>query len=574
MKILKFFKQFLLEYKKSILIVLLIKILLMLIPFLFPLFMKIIIDDGILSKNYYYVVLGVFGTFVGVIVRQIILIFSFRFEDKVSSNVIYTLRRKMSEKLLSESVSYFEKKNQGDLLTILNSDTERVENFAINTSYEIVLNFIKLIISIIILFFISWKLAIITFLPISIFPLAQKLFIKKLKNCSDQERESTAALTDIFQQTFSNIFIVLSYNLKDQILHQIKKYSSKLTAVRVKSATYSGLIGLFVESILEISTGFIVFLVGGYYVINNSLQLGSLLAFSYYLGYTISPVSFFYRINSTLAQINASFDSVSQILEIEPKIKNSGKAVLLTNYNKDIYFENVKFSYEKKKYILDKCNFKIRQGSMVAICGISGAGKSTIIKLLLRFHDVENGIIRIGESNIKGIDLKSLRSFFSLVPQDSYFFNKTIWENFKIIKPNVTQSEIDKYIKLVGLNNKIKSLEKGYQTIMGDQGIQFSGGERQRFSIVRALLRDSPVIIFDEATSQLDTLNEKNILTIIKEINEKSNKTIIMVAHKLSTVRKFKEILLLHEGKIAEIGSHKDLINKKKRYFNLWEESL
>ena len=572
MKIQKFISSFLPEHKINILTVMLLKIIVTIIPFVFPFILKIIIDEGILKNNFFILLIMALFFFVTVVIRQTLLIFTYRLETKVSTGVVYSLRKKITETLLSLSLSFFEKSEIGDLLTVINSDTEKVESFAINTLYQIFINSISLIFASFFLFIISWKLSIICVIPILIFPLIRTIHLKSIKNLSHLERSSTSQITEIFQQCFSNIYLVLSFNLKPFILNLVNIHSEDLAKWKIKKDTYHGLIGLYIETIIQISTTIFVYCIGGYFVIKNHIELGSLIAFGYYLSMLVNPIGFLYRIRPTLASVNSSFDSITKILEQKPEITESPDAKDIELKNYDIIFQNVNFSYQAVNPLFKKLNYTFQSGKLIAVCGDSGSGKSTLIKLLLRFNNLKEGDIFIGNQNLKLLSLKSLRSYFSVVPQDAFFFNKSIWENFVIIKPDLTIRELDRYIEMVGLKVKIDSLENSYNTIMGDRGSLFSGGEKQRLSIARALIRNSPVIILDEATSQLDINNEKTIIELLKKINKLTGKTIIMVAHRLSTICEFDEIIVIENYSITESGSHNELLTKKGKYYQLWEQ--
>ncbi len=569
----KFINLFIPEHKTNIMIVLILKIMITIIPFLFPLYLKIIIDNGILTKNLRTLLIVSSIFFLTVIIRQVILIFTYRFETRVSTGVVYSIRKKITENLLSRSISYFEKSEIGDLLTVINNDSEKVESFAINTFYQIVLNSLSLMIALFLMFFVSWKLSLLCLIPVIMFPIIRSVHSNSIKNLSQIERTTLSKITELFQQSFSNIYLVLSFNLKPYIINNINQYSNELAKCKIKKDTYHGLIGLYVEAILEISTTIIVYCVGGYLVIKKQIGLGSLMAFGYYLSMSINPIGFLYKIKSTLANVNASFDRITIILEEKPEIIDSPHAVNISFGNDDIAFKNVSFSYNESNPLIENFTYTLHAGKMHAICGDSGSGKSTLIKLLLRFHDLNNGEIVIGEHNIKHYSLNSLRSYFSIVPQEAFYFNKSIWENFQIVKPDLTQTELDKYIEMVGLKTKFDSLENAYDTIMGERGILFSGGEKQRLSIARALLRNSSVIILDEATSQLDGYNEKLIIDLLKKINQITGKTIIMVAHRISTICEFDEIVVLENCSLVESGSHEELLAKKGKYYQMWNQT-
>ncbi|MDD4157159.1 MAG: ABC transporter ATP-binding protein [Candidatus Cloacimonetes bacterium] len=573
MKIFKFFKMYLKEHLYGIYLILFFKIILTVLPLFFPFCTKNIIDLGILRSDVSTTLFWASMFMAIVCVRQLILIFFWRIETNINTKIIFSLRKKITQKLFKQSISYFEKKEQGELLTIINNDTERVENFALRTFYEIVLSMITFVIVLVIVFRLNIILALISLMCISIFPLFQRFFVGKFRENSAKEREALSKITSTFQQMFSNVYIVLSYNLQNKLLDRLDKPNNDLITSRINNETYGGIISLLIEMVLQFPLTIVTYGLGGYFVITGKMELGGLIAFSLYLSYLVSPISFFYRLKTSIAQINASFEKLEEVLSIPETQNENDNFDILAKEQYLIKFDNVSFSYSENTKVFKDFSLVLKPGCMVAICGNSGAGKSTLIKLLLRFHNVDLGNIFINGKDIKQYKLSSLREYFSIVPQESYFFQDTLLENFKIVKDDVTEEELDKYAEMTGLLDKIHSLPDKYNTDMGDKGNYFSGGEKQRLSIIRALLNNSPVIILDESTSQLDAGNERKLLETLKLINQEYQKTIIMVAHRLSTISKFNEIIVINNGEIVENGNHQNLMDKKAYYYQLWKET-
>lgn len=328
MKIYKFMKRYLKEQFKNLLTVLSFKIVLMILPLLFPICTKIIIDSGILKNDLHTTIKWAF-IFLGIVfIRQIIAIFSWRVEARVNTEIVYSLRKKVSSVLLKQSISFFEKKEQGELITVLNEDTERIESFAIGTLYQIILNILTFIVATYLLFTLNYKMALITIGLVSIFPLFQRLFVEEFRETSIVERRSLSKITSLFQQMLSNIYIVLSYNLQKRMLSDLHKPSMDLIKARVKSETYGGIISMFIEVVLQVPLTVIVYGLGGYYVIKGQMQLGSLIAFSAYISYLLSPIGFFYRLKTSLVQVGASFDKISAVLESEPEVVEAPNSTL------------------------------------------------------------------------------------------------------------------------------------------------------------------------------------------------------------------------------------------------------
>ncbi len=307
-------------------------------------------------------------------------------------------------------------------------------------------------------------------------------------------------------------------------------------------------------------------------VISQKISVGDFVminAFMMQLFLPLNFLGFIYReVRVALVNIEKLFD----LLATKPSVTEKSDAIPLKEFHDTIYFESVHFTYDHKRPILQGLSFQIEPKQTVAVVGSSGAGKSTIAKLLLRFFDTTQGRILFGKVPIENYTLTSLREHIGVVPQDTVLFNDTIFENIRYGRPNASDDDVQKAIELAHLNQFIEKLPEGKDTLVGERGLKLSGGEKQRVSIARALIKNPPILIFDEATSSLDSRSESSILAAIDEIS--TQYTSLIIAHRLSTIINADKIIVLEEGKIIEQGTHQELLKQKATYFDLWQSQL
>lgn len=303
-------------------------------------------------------------------------------------------------------------------------------------------------------------------------------------------------------------------------------------------------------------------------VIAGEMTLGDLAMVNAFMIQVFIPLNILGFVYREIKRCLADVESMFKLLNVEPRIADTEDAIELSQNADGISFNNVDFSYQKERPILKNVNFVVQPGEKVAIVGPSGAGKSTISRLLFRFYDPSAGTIKIGEKDISQVTQESLRKAIGVVPQDTVLFNDTLIENIRYGRPDATQEEIDKAVELAYLKPFIKSLPKGYETQVGERGLKVSGGEKQRIAIARAILKNPRLLIFDEATSSLDSESEKAILKALKKVA--ADKTTLVIAHRLSTIVDCDRILVLKEGKVIEQGNHQQLLENKGEYAHLW----
>ena len=313
----------------------------------------------------------------------------------------------------------------------------------------------------------------------------------------------------------------------------------------------------------------IVLVCGGIEVIKGGWTTGAFMAFIAAVFSAYQPLKNFAQVNSTAQQAVTASERIFEILDQKPTIVDKPNATILAPFSKEISYQNVNFYYEKDKDILKDISFKIPIGKTVAFVGSSGSGKTTITNLLLRFYDVTSGKICIDGADIKDVTLESLRAQIGVVSQDVLLFNETIKYNISYGKENATDEEIEAAAKAANAHNFISNLPNKYNTIVGERGMKLSGGEKQRIAIARAMLKNPPILILDEATSALDTESEKLVQEAIETLMK--DRTVILIAHRLTTVKNADQILVLDKGKIAETGKHQELLDKNSVYAKLYK---
>jgi len=465
------------------------------------------------------------------------------------------------------SMSYYHDKQTGQLMSRVINDTGTFESLIAHALPEVTTNILTIVGVLVILLTINPLLTLFVCIPIPIIA-AVSMLPRLMRKHFSQSQARIAELNAILQDNFSGIKEIQVFNKQEQESQKVRNKSTQQVTSLTKALLYVGILHPAVGLISTLGT-IIVLIAGPLIAVKTGLNISDVVAFLLYLNLFYAPAATLTRIVEDVQLGLAGTERVFEILDVEPDIKDSPDAIKVGRLSGQIEFRDVTFSYQDDITVLERISFEAKAGQMIAIVGPTGVGKSTISGLVARFYDPTSGSITMDGIDIKDMTLESLRSQLSLVLQDVFLFNGTISENIAYGSEGATPEEIEEAAKIACIDEFIESLPEKYDTVIGERGVRLSGGQKQRLSIARSVLRNSPLLLLDEATSAVDTETEREIQNAIGKIIGK--RTLIVIAHRLSTIKKADLIIALQDGKIAECGSHEQLIAKGGMYAALCE---
>ncbi|MDP3042399.1 MAG: ABC transporter ATP-binding protein [Candidatus Omnitrophota bacterium] len=484
----------------------------------------------------------------------------------IGQRVVRDIKSQLYAKIQSLSLDYFTHKRGGELMSRITNDVKIVENAVSYGSTDLIYQSLQVVIFAVVIFFIYFKMALVAFVFLPLISLPIIKVGKALRKLSKRSQEKIADTNSLLYETIMGARIVKAFNMEEYEVNKFNQVNADYYKISMKSIKRTLLLNPSTE-FLGVIAGVLVFFWGGREVIAGRLSFG---VFGLFLGSLLSLIRPFKKISQVNAlnqQAMAASERIHEVLDTEASVKEPQPAKILSGFKKDIRFNDIWFSYADTQ-ILKGINLDIEYGQMLAIVGPSGSGKSTLVDLIPRFYDPQNGAVLIDGVNIRELSLKSLRSQVGIVNQETMLFNDTIRANIAYGKPNASLAEIEEAARKAHAHDFILNCPQGYETVIGDRGVMISGGERQRIAIARALLKDAPILILDEATSQLDSTSER----IVQEALDRlvSGRTVFMIAHRLSTVRKANRIVVLDKGSIVEQGTHIELLEKNGLYKRLY----
>ena len=538
-----------------------------------PLLLKKIIDKGIMEKD------------INILLRFVVIYFLIQLMSILIEfilNYIYSLMRnsvaiKIRLKILKHisdlSGNYYTNKKTGNVLSIIQSDIDAIERLDAELVFSLVKDFFTAIAALYFMIRLQLDLFLLVVVLQLLLFLLQRIFTKKIHANISKIRKEYGEITNVVQEYVLNIMsVVISKSRKFFISDYIKR-ERKMIYKNIKTdMLYSGNISVAIA--INSAITMILYGYGGYKIISGNLTLGTLLAFQSYSAMLLGPCMSIVNANNRIQQAKVSVDRVYSLLDEKSEITDIKDSIILNKGNiEKIEFSNVSFSYtsceKNDAYILKNLNLVFSKGSICALVGNSGCGKSTIINLLYRLWDVDSGSILIDGNNIKSVNLNSLRKHISIVTQDCIIFDATIKENICLGK-KISDEHLRLICDKVGLSEYISGLKEGINTKIGERGVKISGGQKQRIAIARTILNDSDIIVLDEATSALDNISQSNIIKNLK--GYLNNKIVVIIAHRLSTIRDVDNIYVLNDGKVIDKGNHESLLihsdQYKKLYYN------
>ncbi|WP_320163545.1 ABC transporter ATP-binding protein [uncultured Trichococcus sp.] len=535
-----------------------------------------IIDEGLLQQDL-PVLIRLIGLSFGVlIIANLISVVESYVNVWMAENITFDMRNKMYSHLQRMSHRFFTTSKQGDIITRMTSDIGGVQSVLTGTWTNILQNLATLTVALVTMYTKSPLLATIGIVVVPLFILPTKRVGKRRWEITLESRKHNDDINQILNETLSvsgqllsKLFVTEAYEFE-----RYQEANKQMIRLNIKES----MAGKWFRVVINVFTNIgpmLIYLVGGILIIeygNTDLTIGDITVMVALLGRMYGPVNSLLNIQVDVIRSMALFDRIFEYFDLPVEIDNDPQALSPESFTGELVFEDVSFHYDPDQPILNDVSFELKPGSSVAIVGPSGAGKSTIINLIPRLYDVTGGRILLDGIDIRKIDLAYLRQHIGVVTQDTYLFNGTIRENLLYAKPDATQAEIEKACSEANIHDFISGLPKGYDTIVGNRGMKLSGGEKQRLSIARIILRKPGLIIFDEATSSLDSISEHAIQEAIEPILAKS--TSLIIAHRLSTILSADEILVLEKGKIVERGDHETLVKKGGIYTTLYETQM
>ena len=480
--------------------------------------------------------------------------------------LISKLRVKVQKQMLSLPISFFDNNKSGALVSRIMTDVEGVRNIIGTGLVQLFGGSITAIISLLLLLNISVELTLLVLTPVLLFAVIAIKAFGYIRPIFRKRGQINAEVNGRLTETMNGVRVIKGFNAEHQesesfslgvkkLFENVKK---SLTATAIMTSSSAFLLGLASVGIMGM---------GGKMIIEGNLTTGDFLSFTLLLGFMIAPIVQMSNIGSQLTEAFAGLDRTNELMNISSEYDNLNRNIKLVNVIGNIEFQNVSFAYDKGKEVVNNISFNAQKGTVTALVGSSGSGKSTIASLIASFISPISGSIYVDESNLAEIDLKSFRSHLGVVLQDDFLFEGTIRENILFPRPHANEEQLLNAVHSSYVNEFTDRFEKGLDTLIGERGVKLSGGQRQRIAIARAILANPKIQILDEATSNLDTESETLIQKSLNELMK--GRTTFVIAHRLSTIRKANQILVIENGEIAEHGTHDDLIKQKGRYYDL-----
>ncbi|MFT6443152.1 MAG: subfamily B ATP-binding cassette protein MsbA [Salibacteraceae bacterium] len=562
------FKTIIWPRKNLLLVGLLLIIISRLASLVLPGASKYLIDDVIVNNDFEKLKWIIIAVASAIVVQAITSFLLTRLLSVEAQHLIAELRVQVQKKVIGLPVNFFDNSKSGELVSRIMTDVEGVRNLVGTGLVQLVGGTITAIISLFLLIQISPMMTALVLIPVALFGFIAMKAFAFIRPIFKERRIINAEVTGRLTETLNGVRVIKGFNAEQQEIESFENGVDKLFLNIKKSLTSTAFVTSSATFLLGLASAGIMG-IGGYLMMTDKMTFGDFLAFTLYLGFMIAPIVQMSNIGTQLTDGFAGLDRTEELMNMESEHDNPDRTETLPkSIRGDIKFNDVSFAYEEHKEVLHNISIDAPSGSVTALVGSSGSGKSTIAGLVSSFLTPQEGQITIDGQDLSKCTLESYRQHLGVVLQDDFLFEGTIRDNIIFPRPNSTEEEVQAAVKSAYVSEFSDRFEKGLDTLIGERGVKLSGGQRQRIAIARAVLADPKILILDEATSNLDTESEALIQESLGELMK--GRTTFVIAHRLSTIRKADQILVVEDGRIAEQGNHDDLIAKEGRYHQLF----
>ena len=530
---------------------------------------KVLVDEVLVPQRF-DLLLWVMLAYVGLTLAEGIVAFCDEYlTEWVGGRFIVSLRTRFFGHLQGLSLAFFDRQPLGDTISRVTDDVEEIENLMFSGLTSAISYVFQLLVFTAALFYLDWRLALVSLSVVPLFWLTARYFSRKIKGAAREERRRSGSVGAIAEESLSNVVLVQAYNRQDEEVARFHRENEGTFAAQMAATRLGSLFSPLINMI-ELTGVIVVVAFGTYQLSQGRLSVGGLLVFMLYLSQLYGPIRGISSLLNSFYSASAGAERVIEFLDRSPSVEEHPWARPLSPARGMVEFDSVSFRYpEAPRPSLENLSFRVHPGQTLALVGPSGAGKSTITKLLLRFYDPDVGAIRLDGHDLRDLTLRSPRDNVAVLLQETLVFDGTVRQNIAYGRSGATEGEIVAAAKAADAHEFIVSLAEGYDTVVGQKGRLLSGGERQRIAIARAMVKDAPVLVLDEPTAGLDVESGEKVLGPLRKLM--SGRTTILISHDLMTVRSATEIILLENGRVAERGSHTDLLEQEGLYARFFD---
>jgi ATP-binding cassette, subfamily B, putative efflux pump len=568
--------EFVKPYRLQIIGTIIIGVVKFAIPLIIPMLIKYVVDDiigngGLNNGEKIEKLLLIMGVMIVVFVflRPPIEYYRQYFAQWTSSKILYDIRDRMYTHIQKLSFKYYANTRSGEVISRVINDVEQTKTFVMTGLMNLWLDIATIVIAIIIMFYMNVSLTLVSILLFPLYAISIKYFFGNLRKLTKSRSQALAEVQSYLHERVQGMPVIKSFAIEEFEQTQFDKQNKNFLTKAIEHTSWNAKAFAVVNTITDIAP-LLVIGYSAYLVIQGDLSLGTMIAFFAYIDKLYNPLRRLVNSSTTLTQSLASMDRVFEFLDEKYDIVDAPNSVECKDVKGDITFDQVQFTYnESDEMILKNINLDVKKGETIALVGMSGGGKSTLVSLIPRFYDVTEGKILLDGVDIRHFQLQSLRDKIGVVFQDNILFSESVKNNILLGKPGATDEEVYQAAKAANAHDFIMNLANGYDTKVGERGVKLSGGQKQRVAIARVFLRNPPILILDEATSALDLESEHLIQEALDKLAK--DRTTFVVAHRLSTITHANRIVLIEHGKIVEVGKHDELMAKQGHYYKLFQ---